>query len=153
MKKLTLFLSAVIMIAFAAPAIAQNGGQQNGNRQGQRQRMSFSERMEQRLESLTKDLSLTEEQVKKTKALNTKFDKKFQELQNNSGSTPEERRAQRGKYSEVMDAYNTEFKGILTDEQKVKYDKLQEERRRRFEQRRGQGPPNGERPQRRQRPE
>ncbi|MFC0876278.1 Spy/CpxP family protein refolding chaperone [Saccharicrinis sp. FJH2] len=152
MKKLTLFLSAVIMLSLSATtAMAQyGGGQRNGGQQGQqgqqgqRQRMSYAERQEQRLTQLTKDLSLTEDQVTKAKELNKKYDKKMTDMRNQA-TTPEERQAQRGKFREVMDEYNKEFKALLTDEQKVKYDKIIEERRQRFNR---QGPPNGERPQR-----
>jgi len=154
MKKLTLFLSAVLMLSLSVTtAMAQyGGGQREGGQQGQqgqRQRMSYAERQEQRLTQLTKDLSLTEDQVAKAKELNKKYDKKMTDLRNQA-STPEERQAQRGKFREVMDEYDKEFKALLTDEQKVKYDKIQEERRQRFNR---QGPPDGERPQRGERPE
>lgn len=152
MKKLKLTLAVLLVFTLTtATALAQSGGQRNnnqGNQQGQRQRMSYSERQEQRLTQLTKDLSLNEEQVTKAKALNTKYDKKFTELRN-SATTPEERQAQRGKLREAMGEYDTEFKTILTDEQKVKYDKIQEERSQRFN-RRGSG--NNQRPQRGERP-
>ena len=144
MKKLTLFLSAVIMLSLSVTtAIAQNGGgQRNTDQQGQRQRMSYAERQEQRLTELTKDLTLTKDQVTKAKELNKKYDKKMTDMRNQA-TTQEDRQAQRGKYREVMAEYDKEFKTLLTDEQKAKYDKIQEERTNR----RGQGNQNGNRPQ------
>ena len=131
MKKLFIISSLIILAIAGQSAIAQNNrgnGEGQRQRQGDGERMTFAQRQSQILESLTTSLSLTDDQVAKTKELNKKYDEKFTALRNSS-STPEERQAQRGEMRKLMDQYNIEFKALLTEEQAKKYETLVQQRR------------------------
>ena len=73
--------------------------------------------VEQRLDQMTKDLSLTDEQKPKVKAVLEETDKKLQEV-------PREDR--QAKMPEIMKERNAKLKDILTPEQ---FTKLQESRK------------------------
>jgi hypothetical protein len=138
MKK-AIVLAFVFMVTLFLESVSAQApqGQRQGDQTGQRQRVSFAERQATQLETLKTTLAMTDDQVKKAEDLNKKYDKKMTDLRSGA-STPEDRQALREEMQNLMTQYNAEFKTVLTDEQKVKYDKLLEQRRQRMEGQSGQ---------------
>ena len=133
MKKLLFILSAFLMISLASNAQnerpqRERQGQGQGQRQGQTQRVTFAERQAKLLEGMKKTLALTEEQTTKIETINKAYDVKMTALREGA-STQEDRQALRTDMRKMMEAYDTELKTVLSAEQKVKYEKMQEQRR------------------------
>ncbi len=132
MKRIVFILSALaIMLTVTGELSAQQGGERgnrgNGQGQGERQRMSFSERQEQNLKMLTDSLGLTADQITKIKALNKTYETKSDKMREEAAESGD-RNAMREKMRSFMDDYNKDVRALLTDKQKVKFDKLQENR-------------------------
>jgi hypothetical protein len=75
---------------------------------------------------MQKSLSLTDEQTAKVKALDQEFLKKFQTLRRDTTLTKYDFRR---KIKPVRDEYVNQIKGILTDEQFIKWDKSRQKRK------------------------
>ena len=82
--------------------------------------------VEQRLDQMTKDLSLTDEQKPKVKAVLEDSSKKRQAI---SSDTSLDRQQMREKMQPIRDEQNTKMKEILTPDQMEKYTKIQDEMR------------------------
>lgn len=109
MKKL---IMAMLIAVFAGQSVsAQNN---------MRQRMSPEQRMEMRINSLDKKLSLTDEQKTKIRELYTDFDKQ---------------QVSREQRKEAMEKLNTNIKAVLTADQQKLYDEMQKEMAERFKNR------------------
>lgn len=75
---------------------------------------------------MQKNLSLTDEQTAKVKALDQEFLKKFQALRRDTTLTRDDFRK---KVEPVRDEYVNQIKSILTDEQFIKWDKRRQKRK------------------------
>jgi periplasmic protein CpxP/Spy len=109
MKRLSLIV-AVLLGALVACSVAT--AQDNG-KDTKKAKKGFT--VDQRMERLTKELNLTDDQKPKVKAVLEETSKKMQAL------TPDERR-EKGKT--IREEETTKLKGILTDEQFKKYQDL-----------------------------
>jgi len=89
---------------------------------------------EHQLESLTKKLNLTPEQVTQVKAINDDSRKQMMALREDTSIAQADKRA---KMVDIYKASQDKIRAILTDDQKAKYDALQAEVRDRMESRRG----------------
>jgi protein CpxP len=145
--KITMFRISILRVAIVAigaaalsalPAMAQDpatpppaAGPQHGGRGG---------RMEGRqLDFLTKKLNLTPDQVTQIKAIDDDSMKQYKALHEDTSTAGQDRRA---KMMEIRKASQDKIRGVLTDDQKTKYDALQAEMRERRESRGGgEGPP------------
>ena len=101
------------LLALTNVASAQDAKDSKGGKKG---RMT----PEQRLETMSKELELTDAQKPKVKAVIEDTAKKRQDL------APEERRGEKARA--LMDDETKKFKEILTPDQFAKYQKLQERR-------------------------
>ena len=115
MKKLSLIAAlalgglmacSTLVTAQDAPKDATKGGKKG-----------FS--VEQRLEQMTTQLSLTDEQKPKVKAVLEDQQKKMQELRNETDQD-----ARRTKMQDLRKETDTKMKGILTEEQFKKYQEM-----------------------------
>jgi len=116
---------AVMVVALGSLMAASNLASAQDQKPGPRGRGPSAE---QRLERMTAELKLTDEQKPKVKAVLEASDKKRQELFSGGGSIPREERQE--KMRAVRDEEAKKLKEILTAEQYSKYEKLQEEARR-----------------------
>ena len=94
------------------------------------------------LERMTRELSLTSDQQEKIKPLLLERQQKMQALMQDQSVSQEDRRAQ---MRTIMEGSNNSIKATLTDDQKQKFDAMQQQRMRRG----GPGgpPPDGASPQ------
>ena len=155
--KMTMFRTSVLRLAIVAigatalsalPAMAQDpaapppppppgqAGPQRGGRGG-------PGRMEGRqLDFLTKKLNLTPDQVTQIKAIDEDSMKQYRALHDDTSTAGPDKRA---KMMEIRKASQGKIRGVLTDDQKTKYDALEAEMRERRENREsrgnGDGPP------------
>jgi len=123
------------MLALLVPAavFAQPAGGPMG---GPRQMPS----VDAQLDELSQKLSLTDAQKSQVKTiLQDQRDQMKQVMDNSSGS----REDNRSKMREIHEKASGKIREVLTDDQKTKYDKLQEERHKRMEERRRGGDDNG----------
>jgi periplasmic protein CpxP/Spy len=134
MKKLRY---ALLMLAFLAPAamVAQEGpgGGPGGEPMGGPRYMPS---VEDQLDELTAKLKLTSVQKPRVKfVLQDQRDQMKQLMLDSSGS----REDNMSKMREIRQNSNAQLRALLTDEQKIKFDKMQEERRKHMEARRRGG--------------
>jgi protein CpxP len=127
---------ALLMLALAAPAtlLAQMGGPAESpeGRGGQRGRRGMPS-VDDQVKHLTKELTLTDSQQTQVKTiLQDQHDQMQKMMQDSSGS----REDNFSKMREIHQQSSAKIRDLLTDEQKTKYDKLQEERRQRWQERR-----------------
>ena len=128
MKKLSLVVALALggLVACSIMANAQDaqggkkGGGKGGGQGGGRQTT------EQRLEQMTTDLSLTDAQKPKVKAVLEETSKKMQDIRGN-GDVPQDQ--MREKMQPIMEEQTKKMKEILTPEQQTKW---QEQQRSRF---------------------
>ena len=125
---------ALLMLALLAPAglIAQMGGPGGGpgGRVGGHRRMPS---VDDEVKHLKKELNLTDTQKTQVKTiLQDQRDQMKQVMEDSSGS----REDNWSKMREIHEKSSVKIRDLLTDEQKTKYDKLQEERRQRAQERR-----------------
>jgi periplasmic protein CpxP/Spy len=116
MKKLSLIIAVALgSLVACSLATAQEAGK-DAAKKGKR---GFS--AEQRLERMSTELKLTDEQKPKVKAVLEDSSKKMQGLRD----LPQDER--RTKMQEIRTEENKKFKEILTPDQAEKYKKMQEE--------------------------
>ena len=116
MKKLIVALIALIAIN-THNAQAQNRGN-----------MSPEEMAESRTKQMTKDLDLTEVQQKEVAAINLKSANEVGKLRGRGQNLSEdERKALRSKMRDAQVSMQKDMKGILSEEQYKKWDKMQKE--------------------------
>ena len=89
-----------------------------------------------RLKQLTKDFNLTADQQAKIKPILVDSQKKMDDLRND---TTVERQDRRAKMMKIMQDTNTQIRAQLDDKQKAKFDKQEQERMQRMQDRRGGG--------------
>ncbi len=136
MKRMILALSATIMMS--AAAMAQEDGQQRNG--GNDRKPDLTEMVKKRTNETVSKYKLNDEQAKKLLELNTKYAKEMGPGMRRGGPRGGEGSNQQGekrpemteeqktkmeegrkKMEERMNAYNTELKTILTDEQYKNY--------------------------------
>lgn len=76
---------------------------------------------ERQLEMMTKELNLTPDQVTQAKAINDDSRKQMMALRDDSSLDQD---ARRSKMMDIRKTSQTKIRGILTDEQKTKYDAM-----------------------------
>ena len=114
MKKSILMVAAAFMFSIVSVS-AQNQGQQG--QQGQR--MSSAERNKARVDTITKQLTLTADQKAKVTALFTKSSAESQKARDAMGNMSQEDRMK--AMTATQDKTNVEMKKILTADQYKKY--------------------------------
>jgi len=131
---LALLLAVPFLVTSAWAAQPQRGG-------GRRGPMSPDDRLKQ----MTKNFDLTADQQAKIKPILVDSQKQMQDLRNDTSVDRQDRRA---KMMKIMMDTNTQVRAQLDDKQKEKFDKLQQERMQRMQNRRsgGMGAPGGGNP-------
>jgi len=89
------------------------------------------------LKRLTKDFNLTTDQQTKIKPILVDTEKKMEDLRNDSSA---DRQTMRGKMMQIRQDTNDQIRALLDDKQKEKFDKQEQERQDRMQNRRGGGP-------------
>ncbi len=100
----------------------------------QPQRMTPEERAKIQTEALTKQLSLTKDQVAKVDSINLQYAKLNQEAFSKAGS---DREAMRKSMTENQEKHKGAMKSVLTDEQFKKYEEWLKEQQQRMLNNRG----------------
>ena len=128
-------LLAVPMLAAGAPAAQyQGGGYGGGHGEGGRPGpMSPDEQ----LKRMTKDFNLTADQQAKIKPILVDARKKMEDVRNDSSG---DRQAMRQKMMQIRQDTNDQVRALLDDKQKEKFDKQEQERKDRMQNRQGGGP-------------
>jgi periplasmic protein CpxP/Spy len=116
-----------VMAQDAAPAPAVQDSS-NGGRGGKMQ--------ERQMEMMTKKLNLTSDQQTQIKAINEDSMKQMMALRNDTSMSQDDKRS---KMMDLRKASNDKIRGVLTDEQKPKFDEMQAQMRERMKERRGGG--------------
>jgi Spy/CpxP family protein refolding chaperone len=131
---LTLFLVMPTLAAGAPAGQYQGGGFGRGQGEGGRRGpMSADEQ----LKRMTKDFNLTAEQQSKIKPILMDEQKRMEDLRTDSSG---DRQAMRDKMMQIRQDTNDQVRALLDDKQKGKFDKLEQERQARMQNRRGGGP-------------
>jgi Spy/CpxP family protein refolding chaperone len=143
---------AAIMMSFVGSMVMAAAGPSEPNNARQRARpqgRSMQDRVTQRLNTLTTQLNLNENQQKAVKAILEDEAKQMQALMGtNQSMSREERRAKmqenRGKVEQIRKNTDQRIEQLLTAEQKTKYKKMLEEQAKQRQERQGmrqrQGP-------------
>lgn len=134
--KILKYLLLMLAVAISAGLMAQTneapgGSMSGGPGRGGRRGMPS---VEDQVKHLTEELKLTDAQQTQVKAIlqdQREQMKKF--MQESSGS----RQGNWSKMREIHQQSSAKIRDLLTDEQKPKYDKLEQERRQHMQQRRG----------------
>jgi protein CpxP len=124
---------AIPLLAGSAPA-AQNQGSGGSGQMGGRRQGPMSPDM--RLKAMTKNLNLTADQQAKIKPILEDERKKMQDLRNDSSV---DRLSMRAKMMQIHQDSSDQIRGLLDDKQKDKFNKQEQERRQRMQDRRGGG--------------
>lgn len=136
MKKLRI---ALLMLALFVPAalLAQAGGQGDPGA-GPMGAAPHMPSVDDQLDQLSTRLNLTDAQKPQVRAiLQDQHDQMVKAMDNSSG----ERQDPRAKMRQVHQASATKIRALLTDEQKVAFDKMQEEHRNHMKHGNDQGAP------------
>ena len=126
-------------LAIGAPVAQDNSGQAAPEgTHGGRPRMDPS----RQVKMLTKRLNLSDDQQKQVLSILTDRQQQFENIRNDSSLSQQDRRA---KMQSLREESDTKIKAVLNDDQKQKYDQMQQQMRERMQQRREQGdnPPAG----------
>ena len=119
---------ALLTLALLAPAglLAQMGGPGGGHR--------GMPSVDDQVKRLSTELQLTDEQKTQVKTiLQDQRDQMKKVMQDSSGS----REDNWSKMRDIHQKSSAQIRGLLTDEQKTRYDKLEAERRQHMQERRG----------------
>jgi periplasmic protein CpxP/Spy len=131
---LTLLL-AVPMLAAGTPAAPYQGGGYGGGQGGGDRRGPVSP--DDQLKRMTKDFNLTADQQAKIKPILVAAQKKMEDMRNDSSA---DRQGMRQKMMQIRQDTNDQVRALLDDKQKEKFDKQEQERQDRMQNRRGGGP-------------
>lgn len=135
------FLLAFPLFAAGASAAQYQGGGYGGHEGSGRGQMS----PDARLKRMTKELNLTADEQAKIKPVLVDEQKKMQDLRNDSSN---DRQAMREKMMQLHKDTSDQIRALLDDKQKESFDKLEQERQERMQNRRGgsMGGPGGDNP-------
>jgi Spy/CpxP family protein refolding chaperone len=131
---LTLLL-AVPMLPSGTPAAPYQGGGYGGGQGGGGRRGPMSP--DEQLKRMTKEFNLTADQQTKIKPILVDAQKKMEDARNDSTG---DRQAMRQKVMQIRQDTNDQIRALLDDTQKEKFDKQEQERQDRPQNRRGGGP-------------
>jgi protein CpxP len=131
---LTLLL-AVPMVATGSPVAPYQGGGYGGGQGGGGRRGPMSP--DDQLKRMTKDFDLTADQQAKIKPILVDAQKKMEDARNDSSG---DRQNMRQKMMQIRQDTNEQVRALLDDKQKEKFDKQEQEREDRPQNRRGGGP-------------
>jgi Spy/CpxP family protein refolding chaperone len=124
-----LLLAAVLVASIAA--LAQMGGMgQGGGRRGQ------MPSVDDRVQQLTKQLDLNSDQQKQVRGILQDQMDQMSKLRNDNSTPREEKRS---KMMQIHQSAMDKVRAVLTDDQKKKFDTLQQQQRERFQQRENGG--------------
>lgn len=116
MKKIFLTLA----LGIATVSFAQQAGmEKSGKMDPEKRKAEMQKRQQEHLDRMTKDLNLSQEQMKKVKALQ---DKEMLEMQSNMEKNQTERQAKMAEMKKKKEAHDAELKKILTPDQYQKWD-------------------------------
>jgi Spy/CpxP family protein refolding chaperone len=139
MKRILLITVLFLSVFSLAQAQRNTGERPSKSDDGGHRMMDPAERIERQTQRLTEALSLNEDQVTKVKGIYTKYAEKHRKAFEEARASGEE--IDRDKMHETMKASMTkqdnEIKALLTDEQKVKFEKYIEEREEKMKNRQG----------------
>jgi protein CpxP len=105
-------------------ATAQDAKESKPGKEGRKGRRDSGAMVQQRLDKLTEDLKLTDDQKPKVKEVLEEQGKKMQEMRGDSSISREDRQA---KYQELRKDTEKKMKEILTPDQMEKFKKIQQE--------------------------
>ena len=129
-------LLAVPTLSVIVPAAPYQGGGYGGG--GQRRGAGAGPMSpDDQLKRMTKDFNLTADQQSKIKPILVDQQKKMDDLRNDSSG---DRQAMRQKMMQIRQDTNDQVRALLDDKQKEKFDKQEQEREDRMQNRRGGGP-------------
>jgi periplasmic protein CpxP/Spy len=122
MSKLSLIAALALggLVACSTVVTAQNAPDSGGKKGGRKQ---FT--VEQQLDRMTTQLTLTDEQKPKVKAVLEETSKKMREIMSD---TSLDRQARREKMQPIREEQTKKLKAILTDEQFKKYQEMSQRR-------------------------
>lgn len=134
---------ALLMLAVLVPAglVAQGGW--GGGQEGRGRNMPS---IDDQVKDLTQQLDLTDTQQTQVKTILQGQRDQMKKLMDDSSGSREDKRS---KAREIHQQASAKVRELLTDEQKTKYDKLEDDRRQQMEKRRGGhegGPPPAQQP-------
>ena len=130
---LTLLL-AVPLLAVGATAAPYQGGGYGGGQGGGGRRGPMSP--DDQLKRMTKDFDLTADQQAKIKPILVDAQKKMEDVRNDSSG---DRQTMRQKMMQIRQDTNDQIRALLDDKQKEKFDKQEQERQYRPQNRGGGG--------------
>jgi protein CpxP len=119
-------LAALLVTAMACATLVQAQDKKEGADSKDAPARKGRPTVEQRMERMTKDLELTDDQKPKVKEVLEESQKKMQDLRNDSSSDPSSRGEKR---TEIMKEQDKKLKDILTADQYTKYEKMRDEMR------------------------
>ena len=134
-RKYLWILTAFFVMPLLAAGVTAMPGQGGGyagrlGEGGRRGPMSPDEQ----LKRMTKDFNLTADQQVKIKPILVDEQKKMEDLRDDSST---DRQAMRGKMLQIRQDTNEQVRALLDDKQKEKFDKQEQERKDRMQNRRG----------------
>jgi periplasmic protein CpxP/Spy len=106
----------------SAQSDAQQSGPAEGSHRGRRQRIS----PDQQLDHLTKALNLTDDQKNQIRPILEERQQKMQSLHSDASLSREDRMS---KARSIFQESNSKIRGALNDDQKQKFDQMQQRRR------------------------
>jgi Spy/CpxP family protein refolding chaperone len=128
--KLFRFVLLAMALTVSLSALAQMGMGQGGGRHGQGQMPSVDDRVKQ----LTKQLDLNSDQQKQVRSILQDQMDQMQKLRDDNSTPREERRP---KMMQIHQGATDKIRALLNDDQKKKFDAMQQQQRERFQQGRG----------------
>ena len=131
---LALFLAVPFLATGARAAQQQGGGEDEPKDEGARRGPVSPE---ERLARMTKEFTLTDSQQAQIKPILMDFDTKMNALRNDPNNN---RQMMRAKVMKIMQDTNKQIRAQLDDKQKEKFDKMEEVRMARMQNRRRGGP-------------
>ena len=131
---MTLFLAAP-MLAAGTPVTPYQGGGYGGGQGGGGRRGPMSP--DDQLKRMTKEFNLTADQQAKIKPILVDAQKKMEDMRSDPIA---DRQTMRQKMMQIRQGTNDQVRALLDDKQKEKFDKQEQERQDRMQNRRGGGP-------------
>ena len=136
----TLALSTVVRIGLAAAAPApqdQSNGSAEAHQGWQRRQMN----PDKQVQRLSKHLNLSDDQKNQIKPILTDRMQQMQSIRQDTSLQPQDRRA---KMHSVRDDADNKIRAVLNDDQKKKYDDMQQKMRERMQQHQQERQQNGQ---------
>jgi Spy/CpxP family protein refolding chaperone len=113
---------SLVPLAFSQTSSGQDQDQQQEHRHGGHHGMRGMD-TDRQLQMMTKQLNLSEDQQEKIKPILQEQHSKMEQLQQNSSTSQEDRRSQ---MKQMHEDTVSRIKEVLNDDQKAKFDKMQQ---------------------------